>query len=71
MIDNSTGVFQWDDIIQQVRGEDDYKNLQDIEFNGSPFQREKTLDIHPLKDNQPSKILTLKYFIKIERSMER
>jgi len=71
MIDNSTGVFQWDDIILQVRGQEDYKNLQDLEFNGSPFEREKTLDIHPLKDNEPKIYKEIIDRIKPLRVLER
>ena len=53
IIQNDSGVFQWDTIISMVRSHPEYEYLLDLESHGTPRDRANTIDIHPLKDKEP------------------
>eukprot|EP01083_Nonionella_stella_P062142 161654_1 len=49
ILDNSSGIWEWNKMISTVRPSD-YKHLYLTETNGTPKDRAETCDIHPLED---------------------
>lgn len=53
IINNDTGIWEWNKLISTVRPSD-YQNIYlPLETNGSYLQRSETCDIHSLKENGP------------------
>ncbi len=50
IIDNSTGLFRWNEIIQRVLPPQKYQEYVRIEHLGTPSERGKQCDVHPLED---------------------
>ena len=50
IINNKTGIFNWETIISHVRSNKDYNDYISIELNGTMRNRSQTCDIHSLND---------------------
>ncbi|ETO13971.1 hypothetical protein RFI_23396 [Reticulomyxa filosa] len=53
MLDNSSGIFEWQSMISRVRNKQDFEHLVDLEYKHStPYERSQTCDIHALEDRK-------------------
>ena len=53
LINNNTGIWNWEQIIKKVVSEKDFNYYLYLEKQGTPKERAATYDIHPLKETLP------------------